>query len=263
MGLFRSLSLLLLLAGCPKSPSSAPPEPASRAAAPEPPAVDYAAIVAAGDRTEPDRALDAGRHPAETLAFFGIRPGMRVADLGAGGGYTTELLARAVGPGGRVYAQNSQFILDRFAAKPWAERAARPVNANVQAVVAPFDAPLPGLRDLDAVLMVLFYHDTVWQGSDRAKLNAAVFAALKPGGVYGIVDHAAIPGHGIADVETLHRIEEDVVKQEVMAAGFVLEAEADFLRNPADTRDWNGNPSSAGERRGTTDRFGLKFRKPL
>ena len=222
-----------------------------------------AAAVAAPDRSDADRALDAGRFPAETLAFFGIRPGMRVAELGAAGGYTTELLARVVGPTGRVYGQNPKFILERFAEKPWSERLAKPVNARVVRVDREFDDPLPPeARDLDAVLMVLFYHDTVWLEADRARMNAAVFAALKSGGIYGVIDHSARAGTGTSDVKTLHRIEESTVVGEIKKAGFVLDAEAAFMRNPADALDWNASPSAAGERRGTADRFVLKFRKP-
>jgi predicted methyltransferase len=221
------------------------------------------AAVAATDRTDADRALDAGRHPAETLAFFGIGKGMRVAELGAGGGYTAELLTRIVGPTGKVYGQNSPLILERFAAKPWAERLAWPVNANIQRVDRDFDDPLPPeATDLDAVVMILFYHDTVWMDVDRARMNAAIFRALKPGGVFGIVDHSARAGTGTADVKTLHRIDEAVVRKEIEAAGFRLKAEATFLRNPSDTRDWNDSPREAGARRGTSDRFVLRFVKP-
>jgi predicted methyltransferase len=221
------------------------------------------AAVAAADRDPADRALDAGRHPAETLAFFGIAPGMRVAELGAGGGYTSELLARTVGPSGKVYAQNSQFLLDRFAQQPWSERLKKPVMANVVRLDRPFDDPFPAdVKDLDAVLIVLFYHDTYWQKVERAKMNAAVLRALKPGGVYGIVDHSAKAGDGAADVETLHRIEEPTLVADVEQAGFQLAASAEFLRNPADTRDWSASPRSAGEKRGTSDRFVLKFVKP-
>jgi predicted methyltransferase len=93
-------------------------------------------------------------------------------------------------------------------------------------------------------------------------MNKAVFKALRSGGVYGIVDHSAKPGSGLADVETLHRIDEPVVKREAQAAGFELAAEADFLRNPQDARDWSASPRTAAERRGTSDRFVLKFVKP-
>ena len=221
------------------------------------------AIVAAPDRSEADRALDAGRHPAEMLAFFRVAPGMKVAELGAGGGYTAELLARAVGPTGVVYAQNSKFILERFAAKPWTERLAKPVMKRVVRVDREFDDPLPPeARGLDAVFIVLFYHDTVWLKVDRAKMNQAIFAALKPGGVFAVIDHSAKAGTGLADVQTLHRIDEQTLKGEIEQAGFELAAEGDFLRNPGDARDWNDSPSTAGERRGTSDRFVLKFVKP-
>ncbi|MCB9786912.1 MAG: class I SAM-dependent methyltransferase [Deltaproteobacteria bacterium] len=210
-----------------------------------------------------DKALDAGRHPAETLAFFRVYPGMKVAELGAGGGYTTELLARAVGVGGRVYGQNSQFILDRFAQKPWTERLALPQMTNVTRLDAPFDAPFPlDLNDLDLVVNVLFYHDTYWQEVDREAMNRAVFQALRPGGLYGIIDHSAREGDGATAVKTFHRVEEKLVRQEIEAAGFVLVDQSDFLRNPADTRDWNDAPGAAGDRRGTSDRFALLFMKP-
>ncbi len=222
-----------------------------------------AAVVAAADRSDADRALDAGRHPAEMLAFFDIRPGMRVAELGAGGGYTTELLARTVGPKGRVYGQNPKAVLERFAEKPWSERLAKPVNAPVVRVDREFDDPLPpDAKNLDAVLIVLFYHDTVWLGADRARMNAAVFAALKKGGIYGVIDHSALAGAGTSVTKTLHRIEESSVVAEIEKAGFRLDATADFMRNPADARDWNDSPSAAAERRGTSDRFVLKFKKP-
>ena len=221
------------------------------------------AAVDAPDRSEADRALDAGRHPAEVLAFFGIAPGMHVADLGAGGGYTTELLVRIVGPKGVVYGQNNKFILDRFAQAPWSARLQKPVMKNVVRVDREFDDPLPPeAHDLDAVVMVLFYHDTVWLGTDRAKMNAAVFRALKPGGVFAIVVHSAKEGAGTSVAQTFHRIEEATLVKEVQAAGFRLAASSDVLRNPADTRDWNDSPIAAGERRGTSDRFTLAFRKP-
>jgi predicted methyltransferase len=221
------------------------------------------AAVDAPDRSADDRALDAGRHPAQMLAFFGIRPGARVAELGAGGGYTTELLVRAVGPQGRVYGQNSPFLLERVAQAPWTARLAKPLMKDVVRLDRDFDDPFPAnVRDLDAVLIVLLYHDTVWMKVDRARMNRAVFTALKPGGVYGIVDHSAKPGSGLSVVESLHRIEESALRSEVEAAGFRLAAEGDFLRNPDDARDWSPSPRSAGERRGTSDRFVLKFVKP-
>lgn len=221
------------------------------------------AVVAAEDRTEADRALDAGRKPAELLTFIGVKPGWVVADIAAGGGYTTELLQRAVGDAGLVYGQNSKMLLEKFLEKPWSARLARPVMQRVVRVDADFDDPIPSdALPLDAVTMVLFYHDTVWVEVDRAAMNRAIFSALKPGGVYVIVDHSAKPGDGDSVAGTFHRIDEELVKSEVQAAGFVLDGSADFLRNPADTRDWNDSPRAAGDRRGTSDRFVLRFRKP-
>jgi predicted methyltransferase len=235
------------------------PEPAPTSDAPP----RFRAIVESKDRSDADRALDAGRHPAEMLAFFGVLFGMRVAELGAGGGYTTELLARAVGPTGVVYGQNSPVILERFAEAPWKERLTKPVMRNVIRVDRGFDEPLPPeVHDLDGVFIVLFYHDTVWLGADRARMNAAVFRALRPGGTYAVVDHSARAGSGVADVKTLHRIEESVVREEIERAGFRFAGEATFLKNPADARDWNDSPSAAAERRGTSDRFVLRFTKP-
>jgi predicted methyltransferase len=262
-----AFSLLIVVNACgaatpPAANASATPAASAPEAAPGIPA-SVRAAVDAPDRSPDDRALDAGRKPDQMLAFFGIQPGMRVAELGAGGGYTSELLSRAVGPSGKVYAQNSPFILEKFANVPWTARLSKPVLANVVRADREFDDPLPPeATDLDAVLIVLFYHDTVWLGADRDKMNQAVFKALKHGGVYGIIDHSAVAGSGLAGVKTVHRIDEKSVLQEVERNGFQLAEEASFLRNPTDTRDWNDSPKVAGERRGTSDRFVLKFKKP-
>jgi predicted methyltransferase len=239
--------------------ASAPAAPAASAAVS--PAIR--AILAAPDRSDADRALDAGRRPAELLAFYGIAPGMKVAELGAGGGYTAELLARAVGASGVVYGQNNKFIVEKFAQKPWSERLAKPIMKNVVRVDREFDDPLPAeAHDLDAVFMVLFYHDTVWMETDRAKMNSAVFKALKPGGVFAIIDHSGRAGTGTTETKTLHRIDEAAVKKELEAAGFKLAGDAAFLRNASDTRDWNDSPMAAADKRGTSDRFVLRFVKP-
>ncbi len=220
------------------------------------------AIVDAPDRAADDRALDGGRHPGQMLAFFGIAPNMQVADLAAGNGYTTELLARAVGSAGKVYSQNNKFVLG-FANDAWTARLATPPNKVVTRVERELDDPLPSdAQNLDVVLMVLFYHDTYWQKVDRVKMDAAIFAALKHGGVFGVVDHSAADGAGATQVDTLHRIEEREVIADVSKAGFTLESEASFLREPNDKRDWNPSPRKAGARRGTSDRFVLKFIKP-
>ncbi len=225
---------------------------------------DYEAIVNAPDRTDDDRKLDPGRKPAEYLAALMVKPGMKVGELVCGGGYTTELLARAVGPSGKVYGENPKWLLERFAAKPWSERLARPVNAHVTRVdrepTDPFPPELNG--QLDLVVTNANYHDLVWQKVDTAKMNAGVFAALKQGGHYVVSDSSAKPGSGPEVAEQLHRIDEDQVKREVTAAGFKLARSDDALRNPADTRDWNASPRAAGEKRGTSDRFILVFEKP-
>jgi predicted methyltransferase len=168
-----------------------------------------------------------------------------------------------VGSQGTVYGQNSKKLLEMFLEKPWSARLAKPVMQGVVRLDRDFDAPFPSdMQPLDAVTMVLFYHDTVWLEVNREAMNKAVFAALKPGGVFVIADHSARPGDGTSAAQSFHRIEESVVKSEVQAAGFKLDGEADFLRNKDDTRDWNDSPRAAGERRGTSDRFVLRFRKP-
>ncbi len=254
-------------ARCPKAGEPAPPvargpammrPPAARV--PVPAAVQ--ALVDAPDRNDEDKKLDAGRHPGELLAFLGLKPGERVAELGSGGGYTTELLARAVGPRGKVWGENNAFIM-KFAEKPWGERLKKAPMKNVVRVDKEFDAPLPpDAKNLDAVVISLLYHDTVWMGVDRDKMNRAVFEALRHGGEYVVIDHSAPEGSGTEDVKTTHRIDELFVIRDVERAGFHHVATGDFLRNPADTRDWNDSPREAGERRGTSDRFVLRFIKP-
>jgi predicted methyltransferase len=265
----RIFAILSALAGCvacshAAAPSASPlPSPAADTRAPAT-VPDYVrAAVEAPDRSAEDRALDGGRKPELMLAFFGVQPGMKVAEIGAGGGYTTELLARIVGPAGKVYGQNSPMILEKFANVPWTARLAKPALANVVRADREFDDPLPPeATNLDVVVDVLFYHDTVWIGTDREKMNRAIFAALKPGGIYGIIDHSAVAGSGLNVVQTLHRIEESTLRAEIEHAGFQLVEQASFLKNPSDTRDWSDSPRVAGARRGTSDRFVLKFKRP-
>jgi predicted methyltransferase len=245
----------------PEPPAPKPPEPPAYTPSADVPQPIRDAVTAA-DRDDKDKALDAGRKPAEVLAFFNIAPGQKVGELFAAVGTTTEIIARIVGDNGKVYAQNSKDILDRVR-EPLTARLAKPVMKNTVMVEQPADNPFPpDAKNLDAVICMINYHDFVWQKVDRAKMNKAVFAALKPGGVYGIVDHSGRPGTGVTEVQTLHRIDEDVVKKEILAAGFKLDAESDLLRNPDDPRDWNPSPRAAGEKRGTSDRFVLRFVKP-
>jgi predicted methyltransferase len=223
---------------------------------------DVKAIVDAIDRYDSDRDLDAGRHPGELLALLRLSKGMHVAELMAGRGYTTELLARSVGAGGKVWAENPGPLV-KTAGRAFNERLGKTVMENVSALALPADAPFSAeVQDLDAVVDVLGYHDAVAMGVDRDEMNKAVFDALKSGGEYVIVDHSAARGHGTQDARTLHRIEEAVVVREVMRAGFSRPTSANFLRNPDDARDWNDAPGAAGDRRGTSDRFVLKFVRP-
>jgi predicted methyltransferase len=221
----------------------------------EPP--DYRAIVASPDRSEADRQTDVRRKPELLLAFTGIRQGMKVLDMGAGGGYSTELLARAVGPGGTVYAQESSAGSPR-ARERFDERAKAPAMRNVARVLREYDDPIPpGTPQLDLVTFFFAYHDTAFMPVDRAKMNRALFDALKPGGVLVVTDHSAQPGAGTSVVKTLHRIEESTLRREIEAAGFKLIAEGDFLRNPGDPRD-----AIVFRPQTPVDEFALKFVKP-
>ena len=222
--------------------------------------------VAASDRPDADKALDAGRKPAQVLAFFGVAPGMKAADLFAGGGYTTELLARIVGPNGKVWSQEPVFPPERKQIEDaWESRLKRPALANVVPVHKAFSDPdflpmPPGT--LDVVVMNMNYHDLVLQGGDMDKVNGAVWKALRSGGVYGFVDHSAAQGGSLIESLNLHRIDETALTRQVEKAGFQLAAASSVLRNPADTRDWNTSPGKAADKRGTSDRFVLRFVKP-
>jgi predicted methyltransferase len=217
-----------------------------------------ASVVAMPDRSDEDRKMDAHRQPARLLDFAGVKPGMTVFDLMAGGGYTTELLARAVGKSGKVFAQNAATAPEKVLTL-MTERLKKPVLANVVSVSTPTDAPFPDtVHDVDLVTFVLNYHDTTFLPIDRAKMNKAVFDGLKHGGIYLIVDHAAKAGDGATVGKSLHRIEEATVVTEVEAAGFKKDAEGDFLRQPGDAKDqpffkMNDQP---------TDQFVLRFKKP-
>ena len=218
----------------------------------------YQWIFRSDTRSEADLALDERRKPVELLEFYDVRPGMRVLDMGAGAGYNTELLSHAVGRMGTVYAQNNQLFLEKFVKGRFDERRKKnPVMRNVIHLVQEFDAPVPSdINRLDRVTFNFVYHDTVWMGVDRAKMNRAVLEALKPGGFYIVADHSARAGTGPAAAKSLHRIDEALVRQEIEAAGFKFVAEASFLRNPADTLDTLVFKSEV-----PTDRFILKFVK--
>lgn len=218
------------------------------------PSTNLAAILADPGRPEADRIRDADRKPAELIAFAGLKPGAQLAELAPGGGYFTRLLSAVVGANGHIYA---------VAARPspaLTEIAGNHPNVSIIAG-APGEIPVPNAVDM--VWTTLNYHDfkNSKQGdTDAATLfNRAAFKALKPGGIYLIVDHQAAPGAGASVTSTLHRIEETVVRQEVEAAGFKLDGESQLLRHPAD--DHSQKVVETGIR-GKTDQFILRFRKP-
>ena len=251
------------------------------------PRAQVEAIVNSPDRSAADRTNDVRRHPVDMLMFVGAKPGWTALDVSTGGGYTTELLARVIGPSGLVWAQSrprnpnaaarpaapeggapapvpaaapaprstADVLADRSAAMKAAGIAAAPIAY----AALPFDNPVPpeAVGKLDLVTLMFNYHDLGWIGTDRAAMNRAIFNALKPGGYFVIADHAGRPGTGISESGSLHRIEESFLRSEVEAAGFRLAAEGDFLRNPNDPRDQNTpNPPQP------KDEFVLKFVKP-
>src|SRR5215471_21303345 len=183
---------------------------------------DYAALMAAPDRSDADRQADKRRDPVPFLAFTGLRPGMKVLDIGAGGGYSTELVARVIGPTGTVYGQNPADNFER-ARDAFAARAATPAMKNSVTLLRPYDDPLPAdVHDLDMITYLFFYHDTTYLNVDRTQMNRKLFEALKPGGTLVIADHSAKAGSDPSVGKTLHRIDEGVLRDEVEAAGFKL-----------------------------------------
>ncbi len=212
----------------------------------------YQQAVASSVRTDEDRDADAARRPLEFLKFTRVQPGMRVLDVAAGAGYSTQLLALVVGAEGTVYAQGQKLrpaLEDRLAKHP---------QANIVPDVRPFDDPVPNdAPKLDLVTIIFNYHDISYLPVDRAKMNQRLFGALKSGGHLVVIDHSAKAGTGTSVAETLHRIDEAVVKKELLQAGFKLEEESDYFRNPADPRDQPIFKTSV-----PVDNFALRFVKP-
>jgi predicted methyltransferase len=217
---------------------------------------DYAALMAAPDRSDADRQADKRRDPVPFLAFAGLKPGMKVLDMGAGAGYSTELDARVVGPTGMVYGQNPADFFEKAIA---ALQARADKLKNITPELRPFDDPVPAdVHDLDVITFLFFYHDTTYMGVDRAKMDHALFAALKPGGILVVADHAAAPGSDISVGKSLHRIDEAVLRREVEAAGFKLIAEGAFWHQADDKHDFTTRTPT-----GPVDEFALKFQKPM
>jgi len=241
----------LALVAC-ASPLAAQSPPVITASSPH-----IVAAVAASARPDADRVRDADRKPAEMLAFAGIAPGQRVADFIPGGGYFTRIFSEAVGAGGKVYAllppPNPQRPDDAF-------RAVAAQYANVEIVQQSFTT-LTVAEPCDAIFTAQNYHDLhlARLALDVAAVNRQIFAALKPGGVYVVVDHSAKPGSDVGVADTLHRIDPALVRRELEAAGFVYDGDSGVLRNPADTLELAVFDPAI---RGKTDQVVLRFRKP-
>ncbi|MDE2486249.1 MAG: class I SAM-dependent methyltransferase [Alphaproteobacteria bacterium] len=219
------------------------------------------AVQAQAPKAPDDALTDPALKGPEVLAFIGVKPGDRVADIVAG--RFERALSKAVGPTGKVYAVVPEEIVKAHPAglDMMKALAAQPDYSNIQVLTPPINAlDLP--KGLDAVFIRQNYHDLhdKFMGpANIAAFNHAVFAALKPGGVFVVLDHAAAPGSGVSVTETLHRIDPAAVKSEVEAAGFKFDGSSDILANPADNHTLAVfNPAI----RGHTDQFILRFRKP-
>jgi predicted methyltransferase len=240
LGAFVSLAI----AGA--APAAAPPPYIARA-------------VADAGRPKDDVAADALRDPADTLAFAGVKPGMVIGELFPGGGYFTRLLSDIVGPTGKVYGLENVGWKDAVTADQ--QLVAEPGRGNVVLDVETFGQfKLP--QPIDLFWITQNYHDlhiAKYGVVDMADFNRRVFAALKPGGVYFVLDHQANPGTTTDQIAALHRIEKAQIIREVEAAGFRLVKEGDFLRRPADDHTKSIFDPAI---RGRTDQYALKFQKP-
>ena len=212
----------------------------------------YQQVAANPIRTDDDRQADAARKPVEFLQFANVRPGMLVLDVATGKGYTTQLLALAVGDTGKVWAQADKprdELLKRLANHP---------QPNINPVVRPYDDPVPSdSPKLDLITIILNYHDIAYMPVDRVKMNQRLFSALKSGGHLVVIDHSAKKGEGASVAKSLHRIDETLVLDELKQAGFQLEQEGDFLHNQTDPRE-----QPFFHMKMPTDSFALRFIKP-
>jgi predicted methyltransferase len=241
-----AFAVAALVAGCASTQKSGTP--------------DYiAAAIADAARPDKDRERDADRKPAEIMALTGLKPGDRVVDVGPGAGYYLRIMSRIVGANGKAIGFIPSWVAEKFpTSKDVIPGLVAAGYTNVEGAIQPMAEMNVG-APVDVVFMSQVYHDQSWQKIDVAKMNQAIFASLKPGGVYFIIDHAAVAGADQKVVDELHRIDPARVKAEILAAGFVLEAESDLLRNPADSKTIN---VFKPEIRGKTDQFVFKFRKP-
>jgi predicted methyltransferase len=260
-----SLAALAFVVACGEKPAETPAAAPEAAAPAAPPPPDYAAVVASPDRLPADTERDAARKPAEVLAFSKVMTGNTVFDMEAGGGYFTELLARAVGPTGKVTMQMPKefegFYKDAMAAHTGNGRL-----PNVTVSFTPFDALEAADGSVDVVTWFQGPHEMYCKAAcsnaplgDAAKAHAEVFRILKPGGYYVIIDHVAAPGSPETTGNDLHRIDPMIVKAAATQAGFVLDEESSILANPADDHTKGVFDDAI---RGKTDQFLLRYKKP-
>lgn len=253
--IFGSAAVLLAAAGLHAAKPAA--KPAAAAAKPAAIPAYVAAAVANPERPDMDRARDADRKPAETLAFAGVKPGMHIVELAPGGGYFTRILGAAVGPQGKIIGISSRPL---NAVNEWAQTHPQVVTMDD---AKPGTIPVQSIERVDMVWTTQNYHDfknaKIGDSDAAAAYNAAAFDVLQPGGIYVIGDHEAAKGAGATVTSTLHRIEAAQVIKEVEAAGFKLDAQSDILRHPAD--DHSARVFETGVR-GKTDQFLLRFVKP-
>lgn len=263
-GLMRGFSILailcLFLGICPPAEALSL-SPSSSSTSSSSPVDPMEAAILNPDRPSNDRLRDADRHPADLLRFCQVEPGMTVADIMAGTGYYTEILSHLVGTEGQVYLQNEMegWPWERFFLPQIEARLANDRLPNVVALNSPLE--LLGLpeKTLDRIILVQFFHDTVWMGIDRSQFLDQVKNALKPDGLFCVLDHTAVPGSGESVAKTLHRIDPAIVINTLTQSGFTLDGQSDAYRNVQDDRELVVFDSAI---RNHTDQFLFRFKLP-
>ncbi len=257
--------LAVIVVACDQQSADKPEAMVDSAPAAEAGPLLYAAAVASTARPETDRARDASRKPAAILEFFGIEPGMTVLDMFTGSGYYAEIIASVVGDEGKVIAHSNEAYLG-FVGDAFEERFGSGRLVNVEVLMAENNELTLVANSLDAIMLVLSFHDLYhddpengWPRIDGPAFLAELRKGLKPGGILAIIDHYAEAGAPSDVGDTLHRIDPAIVKADMAAAGFVLEAESDMLRNPDDNLEVIVFDPDI---RGKTDRFVMRYRKP-
>ena len=208
-------------------------------------------------RPDSDRERDQNRKTSEVLDFFKIQTTDKIGEINAGRGYFSSIMAYALQQGGLVYAHTSPMSVERWKGNPIEKRLNEFPQNNLIPVVGEMESPnFP--EKLDKIFNVMTYHDSVWTKADRDAMNISIYQTLKPGGIYGIIDHNAKDGTGIDNCHDIHRIEKSYVIEEVTKAGFYFEDESEILNNPQDSMDLMVFDKSI---RDQTSRFILVFKK--